>query len=167
MKYFDDNSVDELLKESTEQQIDESMSEIIEELEDENFLSVLEHNFDPEAIIESADINDDFELFMSEELTDESELSDDFDLNEAFDILTQGDGDFQGLPITEKNRIRFDRKAKIKQAKTKESVRICKKENPALYARYKKASELKAKLETVITKKYGARAKANVIKRIK
>jgi hypothetical protein len=66
--------------------------------------------------------------------------------------------------LEEVNRIKFDRKTQITQLANKRAIYIAKTKGDPLYKRYKKAIDLKNKMEAMIVKKYKQQARSEVIK---
>jgi len=103
------------------------------------------------------DLEDDIDTLFESTLGVDKYLEDD-----GFDSLFESADDFLG----EKTIIKLDKKAALKKSVSNEAMQIAKKENPALFAKYKKTLTLKKKYEQLILKKYGAKAKVSVKKKM-
>ena len=103
------------------------------------------------------DLEDDIDTLFESTLGVDRYLEDD-----GFDSLFESADDFLG----EKTIIKLDKKAALKKSVSNEAMQIAKKENPALFAKYKKTLTLKKKYEQLILKKYGAKAKVSVKKKM-
>lgn len=65
------------------------------------------------------------------------------------------------------NRLKLDKKAKLKQLTNRQAINLAKADNSPLYEKYSKAMAIKNRMEKMIVKKYRHRALKLVKERLK